>query len=66
MKSKYLKYKQKYLDLRNKMRKLIGGNIDLRCSNFMGITELLQGVDEKCINSFVKRENISNELINID
>ena len=66
MESKYLKYKKKYLDLQNKIRKMIGGNIDLRVTNFTHIIELLRGVDEKCINSFIKSENISNELINIE
>jgi hypothetical protein len=66
MESKYLKYKKKYLDLQNKIRKMIGGNIDLRAKNFTCIIELLQSIDKNCINSFIKEENISEGIIKIE
>jgi len=67
MENKYLKYKNKYLNLRNKIRNLIGGNINLRCDNYCKITSLLKQINSsRCINSFIKEDNIPKELFNIE
>jgi hypothetical protein len=67
MYSKYLKYKNKYLNLRYKIKNLIGGNIILRSTNFTRINSLLDGIDVlKCINSFIKEENIPADLFQIE
>ncbi len=67
MQSKYLKYKNKYLNLRKKIKYLVGGNILLRVENSRRIIERLERIElTKCINSFKIEDKIGSELIEIE